>query len=79
MSKPIFICPKGHYSFVSPELFSIHHGDIVIRCSVCQESTIVHCDLAVTDNAKPERTDSSPIGEDHRPSPRAESTHTTFK
>lgn len=53
MGKPMFICPKGHYSIVSPDMFSMSPYEIVIDCSVCHELTFVPCQT-MTDGEEPE-------------------------
>lgn len=53
MGKPMFICPKGHYSIVSQEMFSVSPDEIVIDCSVCHELTFVTC-KTTADGEKPE-------------------------
>lgn len=55
VGKPMFICPKGHYSIVSPEMFSVSPNEIVIHCCVCHEPTFVSCQT-MTDGEKPECT-----------------------
>ncbi len=52
MGKPMFICPKGHYSIVGPEMFSVSPHEIVIDCSVCHELTFVPCQT-MTGGEKP--------------------------
>jgi len=55
MGKPMFICPKGHYSIVNPEMFSVSPNEIVIDCSVCHDLTFVPYQT-MTEGDKPECT-----------------------
>lgn len=57
MGNLMFVCPHGHYSIVSSQLVRVSNSAILIRCSVCQEQTIIPCNLPVTDAKSPERTD----------------------
>ncbi|WP_160327190.1 hypothetical protein [Ferroacidibacillus organovorans] len=41
MGKPLFVCPKGHYSILTPALITVSADTIAIRCSVCQEATVL--------------------------------------
>lgn len=41
MGKPLFVCPKGHYSILIPALLTVSKDAITIRCSVCQEETVL--------------------------------------
>ncbi len=59
MGKPMFICPKGHYSIVNPKMFSVSPSEIVIDCSVCHEITFVRCQT-MTDGEKPECVHNDP-------------------
>jgi hypothetical protein len=41
MGKPLFICPRGHYSILNPTLVTVSPDGIAIRCTVCQEVTLI--------------------------------------
>lgn len=41
MGKPIFVCSRGHYSILNPTLVTVSLDGIAIRCSVCQEVTLI--------------------------------------
>lgn len=47
MGKPIFICSRGHYSILNPTLVTVSLDGIAIRCSVCQEVTLISlCEMS---------------------------------
>nr|NNM90422.1 hypothetical protein [Bacilli bacterium] len=41
MGKPLFVCPKGHYSILIPALITVSADAITILYSVCQEATVL--------------------------------------